>query len=107
MLRRIIRVLSGLAHRRKLGWLSPGAIAATATTHVPAATPVGVDIKNFKFSLPTLTAPVGTTVTWTNHDEVTHTITSATGAFGSTGPSSEEAFAHTFTHPGADVTALR
>ena len=66
---------------------------------VPAATPAAVNIKDFSFSPPLLTVPAGTTVTWTNHDEASHTITSATGVFGSAGLSSGDRFAQAFTRP--------
>jgi len=69
-------------------------------SHVLAASGWAVGIRDFKFSPPSVTVPVGTTVTWTNHDEVSHTITSAAGAFGSAGLSNAETFAQTFTQPG-------
>ena len=59
-----------------------------------------VSIEEFTFTPPVLTVPVGTTVTWTNHDEEPHTITSAKGAFGSSGLSHDEDFSQTFTGPG-------
>jgi len=40
-----------------------------------------VVIDNFNFSPPTITVPVGATVTWTNHDNVAHTVTSADNQF--------------------------
>jgi plastocyanin len=76
------------------------AVALVAVARTPAATTAAVGIKDFTFSPTTLTVPVGTTVTWTNHDEVPHTITSAVGAFGSSGLSHEETFAQTFTKGG-------
>ncbi|GAB2736578.1 hypothetical protein GCM10010442_66900 [Kitasatospora kifunensis] len=42
----------------------------------PAAAAQAVNISGFAFSPASLTVPVGTTVTWTNHDPVTHTVTS-------------------------------
>lgn len=36
-----------------------------------------VKIDNFSFGPPTLTVSVGTTVTWTNHDDIPHTVVSA------------------------------
>jgi plastocyanin len=74
--------------------------ALVSAVHVPAATPVAVGIKEFKFSPPSLTVPAGTTVIWTNNDEWRHTITSPTGAFGSTGLSNGDTFAQTFRRPG-------
>ena len=76
-------------------------IAHAAVTRAPAATgAAAVGIKNFKFSPPALTVPVGTTVTWTNQDEDPHTITSAAGAFSSTGLSHDETFTQTFRERG-------
>jgi plastocyanin len=94
-------------HNGKLAWRLPAVIAATAlamawatVTHAPAATREAVGIKDFTYSPATLTVPVGATVTWINHDEEPHTITSAAGAFGSAGLSHEETFARTFTDRG-------
>ncbi len=36
-----------------------------------------VKIDNFSFGPSTLTVSVGTTVTWTNHDDIPHTVVSA------------------------------
>ena len=47
-----------------------------------------------------LTVPVGTTVTWVNHDEEPHTVTSETGAFSSAGLVHDDTFVQTFTKPG-------
>jgi plastocyanin len=52
----------------------------TAASHTPAATEtvatsqVSIDSKSFLPAI--ITVPVGTTVTWTNHDNVTHTVSS-------------------------------
>ncbi len=62
---------------------------------------VDVGIKEFKFAPAALEIPRGTTVTWVNHDEETHTITSATGAFASSGLGNDERFSQTFTRPGS------
>ena len=75
------------------------AALAVATVGL-AASPARVDIKDFKYGPPRLTVPVGAQVVWTNHDEEPHTITSATGAFGSTGLSHEETFTQTFSKAG-------
>ena len=67
------------------------ALAFLSSTHgknpetresVPSkATKTEVVIDNFSFSPQTFTVPVGTTVTWTNHDKVGHTVTSADNQF--------------------------
>jgi len=75
-------------------------VAGLTATHVGAASPAAVGIKEFTFMPPVLAIPVGTTVTWINHDEEPHTITAANGGFGSTGLSHEETFTQTFTRLG-------
>lgn len=42
-----------------------------------------VSIKNIAFSPTTLTVAVGTTVTWTNNDNMTHTVTANDNSFDS------------------------
>jgi len=42
---------------------------------------IEVVIDNFSFSPKTFTAPVGATVTWTNHDSAPHVVTSADDQF--------------------------
>ncbi len=68
----------------------------------PAAARSGpqVTIDNFQFGPARLTVPVGTTVTWTNQDDMVHTVTSSTKAFSSQGLETGESFSHTFDKPG-------
>jgi len=65
-----------------------------------AVAPPTIDIKGFKFAPPAVTVPFGTTLTWVNHDEETHTVTSTTGAFGSPGLMNDDAFRQSFAKPG-------
>ncbi len=60
-----------------------------------------IHIQNFGFNPPTLTVPVGTTVTWTNTDGTIHTVTSATKVFTSDGLDQGGAFSYTFKTPGS------
>jgi plastocyanin len=76
------------------------AALVAAPSHAPAERPARVEIKDFMYGPREITVPAGTPVTWTNHDEEPHTITSATGAFGSTGLSHDETFTQTFPQPG-------
>lgn len=67
----------------------------------PAATSE-VKIDNFSFGPATLTVPVGTTVTWTNRDDIPHTVVSSDDAktFKSKVLDTDEKFSFTFTKPG-------
>jgi plastocyanin len=62
--------------------------------------PVAVDIKGFAFSPATVNVPIGTTVTWTNNDSTTHTVTSSTGAFSSGNLANGATYSFTFTAVG-------
>ena len=59
-----------------------------------------VKIDNFSFGPGTLTVPVGTTVTWTNRDDIPHTVVSTEGAFKSKVLDTDEKFAYTFSKAG-------
>ncbi len=59
-----------------------------------------VEIKAHAFTTPTLTVRPGTTVTWINQDDDTHTVTSTTDVFKSPGLDTGESFSHTFANPG-------
>ena len=77
-----------------------GVMTLLIGVHALAATPPTIEIKEFKYGPPMLSVPAGTTLTWVNHDEEPHTVTSATGAFGSAGLVNDDTFAQTFTKPG-------
>ena len=64
-----------------------------------AATP-DVKIDNFSFGPATLTVAAGTTVTWTNRDDIPHTVVSTEGAFKSKAVDTDEKFSNTFAKPG-------
>ncbi len=59
-----------------------------------------VTINNFQFEPATLTVPAGTTVTWTNQDGDTHTVTAANRLFSSEVLDPGQSFTHTFATPG-------
>jgi plastocyanin len=58
-----------------------------------------VSIDNFTFQPAELTVKVGTTVTWTNHDDIPHTVVSA-GKFRSKTLDTDDSFSFTFTAAG-------
>ena len=72
----------------------------TAAATPSAATKLEVTIKEFAFHPNTLEISAGSTVTWTNADGDTHTVTSSNGAFTSPALDSGETFSQTFTAPG-------
>jgi plastocyanin len=57
-------------------------------------------IDNFAFMPKSVTVKAGTTVTWTNQDDETHTVTSTTKEFKSEPLSAGDKFTFTFTTPG-------
>ncbi len=59
-----------------------------------------VTIQNFQFAPAALSVPAGTTVTWTNQDDDTHTVTEAKKLFSSKVLDPGQTFSYTFTAPG-------
>jgi plastocyanin len=114
---RFARICSGLAA------LTAGAtlgvmLNATTVNAAPPPPPVGtagvprvvaaaqpatgprIEIKKHKFDVPTITVPLGATVTWVNHDDDAHTVTSTTALFRSPGLDTDDTFSYRFTKPG-------
>jgi plastocyanin len=74
-------------------------LRVAASDQSPAAT-ADVKIDNFSFTPATLTVTVGTTVTWTNRDDIPHTVVSNDGVFKSKVRDTDEKFSFTFTKAG-------
>ncbi len=72
------------------------ASALPGTAH---AAQLEVKIDNFTFGPQKLTAKVGDTVTWTNEDDIPHTVVS-TGHFRSKALDTADKYSFTFTAPG-------
>jgi len=73
----------------------PGKLSA------PRAEKTEVVIDNFSFSPQTIAVPVGATVTWTNHDDVPHVVTSANNRFNKSSVLKPgQAFSNTFVTAG-------
>jgi plastocyanin len=64
----------------------------------PETTEVKID--NFSFGPVTLTVPAGTSVTWTNRDDIPHTVVSTDGVFKSKVLDTDEKFSFTFSKAG-------
>ena len=107
------------------GSSSSSPAATTAPTSAPAQSAAApssgggggganaVTIQNFAFGPATLEVPVGTTVTWTNQDSASHTVTADDGSFDSkalaTGATFQQTFstAGTFTYPCSIHTSMK
>jgi len=81
--------------------ISAGLRAHAAPVDAKAASDTSVKIDNFSFSPATITVPVGTTVRWTNADDIPHTVVSDDKtSFKSKALDTDEQFTYTFTKPG-------
>lgn len=70
------------------------------TKAAPAPAAASVQIDNFTFRAPLLTVKPGTTVTWTNGDDIPHTVVSKDGVFKSKVLDTGDRFSFTFAKPG-------
>jgi plastocyanin len=79
--------------------LAGSALTMTMVTTVTKASPpaaASVQIDNFTFKAPLLTVKPGTTVTWTNADDIPHTVVSKDGVFKSKVLDTGDKFSFTF-----------
>jgi plastocyanin len=85
-----------------LGLLLAGSPNVTANTQQAASGTTEVKIDNFSFGPATLTVAVGTTVTWTNRDDIPHTVVSTDDpkTFKSKVLDTDEKFSYTFAKAG-------
>ena len=70
------------------------------TRAAPAPSIATVTIGNFTFKAPVVTVKPGTTVTWTNGDDIPHTVVSKDGVFKSKVLDTGDKFSFTFAKPG-------
>jgi plastocyanin len=75
-------------------------VHASSPQAVPSAVEATID--NFSFKPATLIVPVGTTIVWTNRDDIPHTVVSTDDprAFKSKVLDTDEKFSYTFTKAG-------
>jgi len=82
----------------------PAALATLAPAKPQAAAQTGggpsVAVENFNFVSADLTVAVGSTVVWTNHDDVEHTVTASDNSFSSPSIPTDGQFSFTFGTPG-------
>ncbi|HUC55162.1 MAG TPA: cupredoxin family copper-binding protein [Candidatus Cybelea sp.] len=88
-----------LAGTLAIGMTSGGQKGFSASAQQkPETTEVKID--NFSFGPAELRVPVGTAVTWTNRDDIPHTVVSTDGAFKSKVLDTDEKFTFTFSKAG-------
>jgi plastocyanin len=75
----------------------PKPVGASTT---PPAAGAEIEIDNFAFTPATITIPVGTQVTWTNKDDITHNVVSTDKTIKSKALDTNDKFTFTFTQAG-------
>ena len=78
-------------HFVRIGDVPPG-----GDTPAAAADAGQVVVDNFSFTPASTAVPVGTTVKWTNHDDIPHNVVSPERKFKSPVLDTDEVFSHTF-----------
>jgi plastocyanin len=81
-------------------WVGTASRADAALADAKSGSETAIKIDNFSFSPATVTVPAGTTVRWTNADDIPHTIVSDDKSFKSKTLDTDEQFAYTFSKPG-------
>ena len=90
----------GLATTVMIAMLLLAGAPSVAANDQPLGSSADVKIDNFSFGPQTLTVSVGTTVVWTNRDDIPHTVVSTDGVFKSKVRDTDEKFSYTFTKAG-------
>jgi len=84
MTRKNVRI-AGVATAVMVAMLLFAELPSVKANDQPSAAFAEVKIDNFSFTPQTLTVAVGATVTWTNRDDIPHTVVSNDGVFKSKG----------------------
>jgi plastocyanin len=92
--------IAGLAVPVMMAMLLLVASPSVKASDAPSAANAEVKIDNFSFGPQSLTVSVGTTVVWTNRDDIPHTVVSTEGVFKSKVRDTDENFSYTFTKAG-------
>jgi plastocyanin len=95
---RAFKIVSFQAAALVAGGLMMTTVAAM--TRASPLAPAAVQIDNFTFEAPVTTVKPGTTVTWTNRDDIPHTVVSKDGLFKSKVLDTADTFSFTFAKPG-------
>jgi amicyanin len=102
MIKHASRIMLSAAILAGLAWLAASSAPVTRAKSFAEDKPPAVQVKidNFSYEPPEITVPAGTTVVWTNADDVPHTVTSNDDKFKSKALDTDDKFAFTFTAPG-------
>src|SRR5271157_5085505 len=73
---------------------------AFAASPAASAAPIEITIDNFSFTPATVTVKAGTPITWTNRDDIPHTVVSSDFVFKSKALDTDDKFSFTLTKPG-------
>jgi len=97
------KIQSSFAGKAVLTLMLIGALGLSVKWAMAAdANPPGPEVKidNFSFTPQQITVKAGTTITWTNRDDIPHTVTSTDLVFKSKALDTDDKFTTTFTKPG-------
>ena len=83
-----------------MAFVTGAALACVIAPSVAQNTAVSATIDNFTFEPGKLTIKAGTTVTWTNRDDIPHTVASKDKLFKSKVMDTDESYSFTFATPG-------
>ena len=83
-----------------IAFVTGAALACVIAPSVAQNTVVPVTIDNFVFEPARVTVKVGTTVKWSNHDDIPHTVAAKDRSFKSKVMDTDESYSFTFTTPG-------
>ena len=92
--------VAGLVMSIMIAMLLLAASPSVKASDQPSGPNAEVKIDNFSFAPETVKVSVGTTVTWTNRDDIPHTVVSTDGVFKSKVQDTDEKFSYTFTKAG-------
>ena len=95
----LIASLTAAAAAGSGGFVTAQKSFAASAQEKPAST-IEVKIDNFSFGPATVTVPIGTPITWTNRDDIPHTVVSTDKVFKSKVLDTDEKFSYTFTKAG-------
>lgn len=99
-MRRLSLIMGIAAFLAGLAALVGSAAPFGAAQKPGSASQTDVKIDNFSFTPSTVTVSAGTTVRWTNRDDIPHTVASDDNTFKSNALDTDDEFSYTFTKPG-------